>query len=139
MFTWSLGIILTGRIKSVTESVTKLTDELFWQQLDALLATETLVIDRPKGARHPRYPEMIYPYDYGYLEGTTATDGAGIDCWIGSLPGRPLDAVICAVDLHKRDIEIKLLLGCTPAEECEILAVHNSGMQSAVLIERNPA
>jgi inorganic pyrophosphatase len=39
----------------------------FWSRLDELLATSRLVIDRPKGTRHPRYPEVIFPLDYGYL------------------------------------------------------------------------
>lgn len=109
----------------------------FWQQLDALAAASTLVIDRPKGSRHPRYPELIYPYDYGYLEDTLAPDGGGIDCWIGSLPEKTIGAVICAVDLEKRDAEIKLLLGCTPAEAQQILASHNHGTQAGILIERH--
>jgi len=60
----------------------------FWHELDELAAACPVVIDRPKGSRHPRYPDMIYPYDYGYLEGTQAADGGGIDCWIGSLHAR---------------------------------------------------
>jgi inorganic pyrophosphatase len=108
----------------------------FWQELDVLVAESPLVIDRPKGSRHPRYPEMIYPYDYGYLDSTRAADGGCIDCWIGSLPDRSVSAVICAIDRHKQDAEIKLLLGCTPAEAREILAVHNQGAQSALLVER---
>jgi inorganic pyrophosphatase len=110
----------------------------FWQEIDTLVTACSLIIDRPKGSRHPRYPEMIYPYDYGYLEGTQAADGGGIDCWVGSLPDRTVSAVICAIDRHKRDAEIKLLLGCTPAEAQEILAAHNQGSQSALLVERPP-
>ena len=36
-----------------------------------------------------------------------------------------MTAVICTVDLGKRDAEIKLLLGCTPSEAQVILQVHN--------------
>lgn len=58
----------------------------FWAALDELVATSTVRIDRPKGTAHPRYPSFIYPLDYGYLEGTQAADGGGIDVWVGSLP-----------------------------------------------------
>jgi inorganic pyrophosphatase len=108
----------------------------FWYKLDELLASGRVVIDRPAGSRHPRYPEMVYPHDYGYLEGTSAIDGNEIDLWVGSLPDRRLVGVVCTVDTLKRDAEIKLLLGCTPAEMQTILAFHNKGWQGAMLSTR---
>ena len=110
----------------------------FWRKLDRLVAEHKLVIDRPAGSRHPRYPEMLYPLDYGYLEGTQAMDGDGIDVWIGSVTERPVTAVVCTVDMLKRDAEVKILLGCTPQEAQKILDFHNddSDWQSAILIER---
>ncbi len=108
----------------------------FWNALDQLAAKSRLVIDRPRGAVHPRYPDFIYPFDYGYLEDTRSMDGGGIDAWLGSLPGRQVTAVICTVDQVKRDAEIKLLLSCTPQEAQMILQVHNDGNQSGLLIER---
>jgi inorganic pyrophosphatase len=109
-------------------------DDAFWQRLDALVRAARLVIDRPKGSAHPRYADFIYPYDYGYLEGTTAADGGGIDAWTGSLPDRAVTGIIVTVDTLKRDAEIKILLGCTPAEAQEILARHNSFSQAGFLI-----
>jgi inorganic pyrophosphatase len=108
----------------------------FWQYLDRLLAACPLVIDRPQGSAHPRYPEIIYPLDYGYLEGSTTVDGGGLDVWVGSLPERTLTALALTVDLHKRDAEIKLLLGCTPEERQIILDFHNSRTMRATLIPR---
>lgn len=57
---------------------------VFWQRLDELLATSKIVIDRPKGSCHPRFPEIVYQLDYGYLDATTSTDGEGLDVWLGS-------------------------------------------------------
>ena len=111
-------------------------DANFWLALDQLIATSEITIDRPKGSAHPRYPDYIYPVDYGYLADTGAMDGGGLDVWVGSLPGRALTAVVCTVDLHKRDAELKLLLGCTAAEQQAILAVHNADFQSGILVER---
>jgi inorganic pyrophosphatase len=85
----------------------------FWTHLEIFIQSSELVIDRPKGSRHPRDTSVIYPLDYGYLKGTSGGDGEAIDVWQGSLPDRRLDAVVCTVDLAKRDAEIKLLLGCT--------------------------
>jgi len=112
------------------------TSASFWQYLDQLVATVNLTIDRPKGTPHPRYPDFVYPYDYGYLEGIPSSDGGGLDVWVGSLPGKHATGVICTVDLVKRDVEIKLLLSCTAQEMQDILAVHNAFSQAAVLIER---
>ena len=108
----------------------------FWQHLDRLAAEVEVVIDRPAGTAHPRYPDFIYPLDYGYLQGTTAGDGGGIDVWRGSLPGGAVTGVICTVDLTKRDSEIKILLGCTAEEMQMVLRTHNSGSMAGVLIER---
>ncbi len=110
----------------------------YWRKLDTLVASCGLAIDRPKGSRHPRYPSLVYPLDYGYLEGTRSGDGGGIDVWIGSLSGRKVTGIICTVDLVKRDSEVKLLLGCTPEEAQHALGVHNDGEASAMLVERPP-
>jgi inorganic pyrophosphatase len=110
----------------------------FWENLDRLVAASEVVIDRPAGSVHPRYPGLVYPYDYGYLEGASSSDGHGIDVWVGSLPVKAVTGVVLTVDTIKRDSEMKLLLGCTPAEAQVILAVHNTGPQSAILVERQP-
>ena len=38
-------------------------------------------------------------------------DGGGIDVWKGTA-GNIIDAIICTVDLIKKDSEIKILFGC---------------------------
>jgi inorganic pyrophosphatase len=105
--------------------------------MDQLVAHCRLVIDRPQGTPHPRYPAFIYPYDYGYLEGTLAMDQGGIDVWVGSGSERRVCGVVCTVDLTKQDAEIKILVSCTREEASIILATHNSGPQSAILLWRS--
>ncbi len=39
-------------------------------------------IDRPLGSVHPRYPDMIYPINYGYAEDFCAGDGEEQDVYI---------------------------------------------------------
>lgn len=108
----------------------------FWERLDDLVAGSQIMIDRAKGTTHPRYPEFVYPLDYGYLDHTQAIDGGGVDVWVGSLPERRVTAVICTVDVIKRDTELKLLLGCTPEEAEIVLQTHNGDFQSAILLPR---
>ena len=108
----------------------------FWSHLDQLVAESHIVIDRPRGSSHPRYPEVVYPLDYGYLEGTTAADGGGIDVWVGSGGLGPVQGIVCTVDLRKRDAEIKLLMGCSDDELRQILALTNEGALRGILLQR---
>ena len=111
-------------------------DNGFWSALDKLVSESKIIIDRPKGSRHPKYPDCIYPLDYGYLDGTSSMDSGGIDVWRGS-GGEIVDAVICTVDLGKKDSEIKLLIGCNEDEKQLILASHNGEYMKGILIRRD--
>jgi inorganic pyrophosphatase len=92
-------------------------DEWFWLLADELVGSSEIVIDRPQ-----RAPGV----DYGYLTNTTAMDGEGVDVWRGSLPERRVTGAIMTVDVrpNHRDAEVKLLVGCTPAEAQAALNAH---------------
>ena len=63
-------------------------------------------------------------------------DGAGIDVWVGS-GQKTVDAIMCIIDLMKRDSEIKILIGCTEAEKMEVYQTHNETQyMKGVLIRR---
>ncbi|MDO8685319.1 MAG: GNAT family N-acetyltransferase [Clostridiales bacterium] len=79
----------------------------FWSAIDALVAQSEIVIDRPKGTKHPRF-DYIYPLDYGYLKDATSPDGGGIDVWRGSLSESFCDTVVCTVNLLKKDSAMNL-------------------------------
>jgi len=108
----------------------------FWSNLERLLAESQIVIDRPKGQPHPRWPDLIYPLDYGYLEGTTAGDGAGIDVWVGSKADKTLTGILCTIDTLKRDAEIKLLAGCD-AQDVETILHFHAGFMHCLYLPRS--
>ena len=111
-------------------------NEDFWKALDELVNSSEIVIDRPRGSAHPRFPNFIYKVDYGYLKNTASMDAAGIDVWVGS-GDKKIDAIMCIVDLMKRDSEIKILIGCTEEEKLEIYKTHNETQyMKGVLIRR---
>ena len=111
-------------------------NEDFWNALDVLVSNSEIVIDRPRGSAHPRFPNFIYKVDYGYLKDTASMDGAGIDVWVGS-GEKKIDAIMCIVDLMKRDSEIKILVGCTEEEKLEVYKTHNETQyMKGVLIRR---
>jgi inorganic pyrophosphatase len=127
---YRVGIALDPEINGLPISAS------FWDYLDQLVASCSVIIDRPRNSPHPHHPEIVYPLDYGYLEGTTTVDGGGMDIWQGVSGIHSLNAVILTVDLHKRDSEIKILLGCTEAEMQTILDFHNTKRMRALLIRR---
>lgn len=109
----------------------------FWRTLDALVQQSEIVIDRPKGTAHPRFPNVIYQVDYGYLKDTTTMDGGGIDLWLGTAENRKVTGIVCTVDRMKRDSEIKLLIGCTEEEKAVVYESHNdSEYMKGILIDR---
>ena len=111
-------------------------NEEFWKALDELVNSSEIVIDRPKGSAHPIFPDFTYRVDYGYLKDTASMDGAGIDVWVGS-GEKKIDAIMCIVDLMKRDSEIKILVGCTEEEKLEVYKTHNETQyMKGVLIRR---
>ena len=111
-------------------------NEDFWKALDELVSNSEIVIDRPRGSAHPRFPNFIYKVDYGYLKDTASMDGGGIDVWVGS-GEKKIDAIMCIVDLRKKDSEIKILVGCTEKEKLEVYKTHNETQyMKGVLIRR---
>lgn len=113
----------------------------FWRALDKLIDESEIVIDRPKDSYHPKYHDMVYPLDYGYLKNTSSMDGQGIDVWRGSLPDMKLNGIMVIVDLWKRDSEIKLLIGVTEEEAKTIYGFHNNNgdaMQGILIPREEP-
>ena len=113
------------------------TSDGFWNAIDKIVSESKIVIDRPKGTAHPRFPDFVYRVDYGYLENTSSMDGGGIDVWVGTDERKQVDAIMCIVDLMKRDSEIKILIGCTENEKEFIYQTHNeTDYMKGILIRR---
>lgn len=109
----------------------------FWTALDELVHSSEIIIDRPKGTAHPKYPDFIYKANYGYLKNTSSMDGDGIDVWVGTANGKYVDAVMVVIDLLKRDSEIKILVSCTEEEKNIIYQTHNeTPYMKGILIRR---
>ncbi len=109
----------------------------FWDYLQTLVETSHIVLDRPKGSQHPRFNQNTYPVNYGYLEGTTSIDSGGVDIWVGTLGSKTIVGVLCTVDLHKKDTELKILYDCTENEVNLILDFLNHEQMRSVPLLRN--
>ena len=71
-----------------------------------------VTVDRPKGTSHPDYPEMVYPINYGYIEGTRGGDGEPIDAYILGIhePQKLYTGKVIGIIHRKTDKEDKLLV-----------------------------
>ena len=41
-----------------------------------------VIVDRPLGTYHPKYKDLYYPVNYGYIEGIIAPDGEEQDAYL---------------------------------------------------------
>jgi inorganic pyrophosphatase len=88
-----------------------------------LLGKEVAVtIDRPLGSAHPKFPQSIYPINYGYIPGTKSpVDNEEIDAYVLG----PTSAVktftgkVIAI-VHRTDDEEKLVVAALPLPATEI-------------------
>jgi len=109
----------------------------FWQKLDTLYFSSSIVITQPAGSAHPVYGNLVYPVNYGYLSDTLSQDETGISIYKGSLSANQVNTVLIAADILKKDIEVKLMVGCSVAEEDAILRFTNqTDFQKTILIRR---
>lgn len=114
------------------------TNSDFWNAIEKIVRNSKIIIDRPKGSTHPKYTDLIYKVDYGYLANTNSMDKEGIDIWLGTDPRKQIDAIMCIIDLIKKDSEIKILIGCTEEEKEIIYKTHNeTENMKGILIRRN--
>lgn len=108
----------------------------FWAVAEDLIAGHTVRIDRPRGSRHPRFPDVVYPLDYGFLEATSGGDGEGIDLWIGTRPGAGLIGAFVTADPHKADMEVKLVLDAGVDDVATLEGFYAPQPQGAFFVQR---
>ena len=104
----------------------------FWQKIDSLVLSTNIVISQPKDSHHPEYLNMVYPVDYGYL-----TDTDAIKVFKGSVKSTKVESIMIVGDILKRDLEVKLLMGCNEDEEKKILHfINQTDYQKGILVRR---
>ena len=75
------------------------------------------IIDRPMGSRHPDHEDLIYPVNYGYVDGVIGGDGAEQDVYLlgESSPVREFTGKVIAVYHRYDDNETKWIV--VPCDE----------------------
>lgn len=110
-----------------------------WAAWERLIAQHGFTIDRPHRSRHPRYPEIVYPIDYGYVNGTRGTDGDEVDLFVGTGTSG-LVALLLTTDFRRGDREFKLIYRCTPEEVYLVNGFINfdRSLMDGLLVMRHP-
>ena len=64
------------------------------------------------GSKHPKFPESIYPINYGYIPNTISGDGKELDCYILGVfePVQTFKGKCIAVIRRSNDNDDKLIL-----------------------------
>lgn len=109
------------------EILTPLTDELLAKYLSVIGDTVTVTMDRPIGTVHPKHPDVIYPINYGYVDGLIGGDGEEQDVYVlgEDKPLKTFCGVIIAV-VHRFD-----------DNECKWVACRSGESYTAEEIEKS--
>ena len=72
-------------------------------------------IDRPLGSTHPKHPDIIYPINYGFVDGVFAGDGAEQDVYVFGTdqPLKTFAGKVIGVYHRLNDIEDKWIVSLT--------------------------
>ena len=72
----------------------------------------TVVVDRPLGSCHPKYKDLIYSVNYGYIPNIIASDGEEQDAYILGIdaPLKEFTGKVVAVIHRMNDIEDKWIV-----------------------------
>lgn len=109
----------------------------FWQKVDTLFLSGNLQIQRHKGEVHPTFRNLIYPTDYGHLTDVKGAGEDGVSVYVGSQGTTQIDALIVAADILMKELDVKILIGCSEEETDAVLRFLNqTDYQKTVLIRR---
>lgn len=70
-----------------------------------------ITVDRPAGSVHPKHPDLVYPINYGFIDGIFAEDGEEVDVYVidSKKPLKKLRAKVIAIIHRHDDDENKLI------------------------------
>lgn len=101
----------------------------------------SVTVDRPLGSRHPNYPDLIYPVNYGFVEGVPGGDGEEQDVYILGItePLSRFTGRISAIIHRENDNEDKWVtapdhFSCTKEKIIELTSFQERFYQSKIIL-----
>lgn len=87
--------------------------EIIREKLKKMIGQEVIVyVDRELGSTHPKYQDIIYPVNYGYIKEMVAPDGDYQDAYLLGIdvPVKSVKGKVYAVIEREDDEEDKLIV-----------------------------
>ena len=81
-----------------------------------------------RGLNVPKDDHLLACWPFTEERGTQVADADGVDVWRRTAEAGAFDTVVCTVDQVKKDVEVKILLGCMAQEKRQIMDFHTGGM-----------
>ncbi len=103
----------------------ELTNKLLKEYRDIIGMEVEVVMDRPIGAIHPKHPDLVYPINYGYIEGLLGGDDEEQDVYI-------LD---CDTPLDKCKAKVVAIIHRYDDDECKWVASYTARYHTVKEIE----
>ena len=111
---------------------------LFWQKVDSLFLSGTKTLMKKKGEHHDTYNNLVYPVDYSRIVDMKSPSAHGVAVYMGSGNRNSVTGLIVAADILEKELDVKLLAGCTDEEIEDVLRYLNqTEFQKTIVIRRN--
>lgn len=108
----------------------------FWQKLDALYLSGDFKVTYKKGSKHPKYPGLIFPCDYGHIETLSSDNQPALKVMKG-VGSNSVQAIVVCANLLDKDVNVLALVGIEKDAEEEVLSFLNQNdFQKTVIIRR---
>ena len=92
-----------------TKSILKSNPYINNEKGDMIGKNVKVIVDRPLGSYHPKYKELYYPVNYGYVPGVIGGDGEEQDAYVLGVntPLESFEGIVIAVIHRLNDVEDK--------------------------------
>lgn len=107
----------------------------FWQKVDAAYISGDYKTIYKKGTRHPNYPGLIFPVDYGHIS-TNDDKLSAMKAFKGEYNDK-IEAIVVCANLLEKDLSAIVLIGLNEEEiEAVLRFLNSTEFQKAIIFRR---
>ena len=104
----------------------------FWQKVDAVYMSGDYKTLYTKGMVHPKYPELIFPCDYGHIY----NGDISLKVFKGT-NGKKVQSIVVCMNVLGKDLHNIVLVGLNEQEEEDVLKFLNfNENQKSIIVRR---
>ena len=107
----------------------------FWQKVDAAYISGDYKTIYKKGTKHPNYPGLIFPADYGHIS-TNDDKLSAMKAFKGEYNDK-IEAIVVCANLLEKDLSAIVLIGLNEEEiEAVLRFLNSTEFQKAIIFRR---